>query len=154
AAGEYPRGVLREVRQADALERLARAPLALAPRDTGELERVGDVRERRPAQHHLPLENHGLPARLAAPLRAVPDDAPARRLEQAVAEPHQDALARAVRPENDRARAGLDGERDPIDDGLAAGDEGDLLEPQRKDRVAGHLPHLSHSAAAPGRAAT
>src|SRR3954447_11481978 len=53
-----------------------------------------------------------------------------------MAKPQEKALAGAIRSEDDGARTCFEQQADAIDEGLAAGDEADLGEPQREDRHA------------------
>ena len=148
AAREHARGAVREMCEPDALERRACLRLAVGAGDSGEAERVLDVRDRRSPQHHRPLEHHRLPPPLARPLRHGPLDAPGRRRKQPVAEPHEHALPCPVRPEDDRARPGLEHERDTVDDRPLADDERHVVEPQRQDGCRRAHRFLTHSAAA------
>ena len=148
AARQDARGTFRQIREADALERRACLLPALGAGNAGEAERVLDVRDRRSAQHHRALEHHRLAPPLARALRHGPLDAPGGRRKQPVAEPHEHALPGPVRPEDDRARPGLEHERDTVDDRPLADDERHVVEPQRQDGCRRAHRFLTHSAAA------
>ena len=73
--------------------------------DAGELQRVGDVGERRAAQHHRPLEHHRLLSRSAGTLRRSPADAARTSGSSRPCISRISTLfARAVRAQDDRAR--------------------------------------------------
>ena len=110
AAGEHARRPVREMAQADLVERGEGLRLALHHRDAGNGERIDHVRQRRAAQHHRALEHHRLVAAQARQISLAPAHAARSRLEQAMHQAHQHALAGAVRAQDDRARPGLDRE--------------------------------------------
>ena len=147
AAGQHARRPFRKVPEPDAAERVARLARALDREDSGEPERVLDVRDRRSPEHHRPLEDHRLATPFAGPLGRRPVDAAGRRRQETVTEAHEHALAGAVRPENDGPGAGVEHERDPIDDRALAGDERDVVQSQRQDRCRRAHRFVTHSAA-------
>jgi hypothetical protein len=97
---------MREVAQTDAVERFERLRFALGARHAGELECVFDVRESAPPQQHRALEDHRLPA--ARGFRSGPADSAFRGRKQPMQQPHQHALSRSVRSQDDAAGTGLE----------------------------------------------
>ena len=148
AAGEHARRPLGEGLQADALQRRTHARLAHVRRHACHCEGEQQVVAHAPAQQHRPLEHHGLAPRGATPLGMGPAHAARSRREQAVAQAQQDALARAVGPEDHGARAGVEHEVDALEDRAPAGRVADLLEGERQQR----LRALSHGRGPAARA--
>ena len=85
-------------------------------------------------QQHGSLEHHRLPPRPARQLRRIPCNRSRGGLEQPVAQPQQHALARAVGPEDHRARPGVERRRDATDDAARPDRELDVVEAQRQQR--------------------
>src|SRR5262249_6496944 len=138
ADGERPRRPVREIGKARVIQHLADPRPSQRPRNALEPEGVVDVGGCRTAEHDRVLEHHGLAPAVSNGAGAVPAHGPGRRPEEPVAEPQEQALARPVRPEDDGARPAAQHQGDAVDQPLADGLEGELVEFQRKDRSRCH----------------
>ncbi len=131
AAGQPARRSRRHAVETDERQQLGDPRIVALARHTGRVQRVADVAFRASPQHHRALEHEGAPDRRRIG-DTVPGDAAVRRRQQ----PHRDAkqrgLAGAVRPDQHGRRAGPDVERHAIEDGHAAGGDGDVLETDRQ----------------------
>src|SRR5262249_13164836 len=116
------------------VERVARSRLALAARHPGRLERVKDIGGGRATQHDRALKYH----RLAA-LHGSPSHAARSGREQAMADAHQHALARAVGAKDHGARAGGDLRVHAVEDRATARDEAHFLQVEREQRAHPYL---------------
>src|SRR5882724_8270930 len=138
ADGEGARRAMGEIGEAGVIEHFANPGAPQRPRDALEPEGVVDIGGRRAAQHDRVLEYHGLAPAIAGCTRSAPADGAGSRLQQPVAEAQQQALAGAVGSENDGARTAADRQRDAVDQPLADGLEGEVVELQRQDRSRAH----------------
>src|SRR5216683_3317486 len=124
AAGEDARRSLRQLGQADPVERLG-DPLAADPAaKSAQGEGVIDIGTGRAAQEYRALEYHRLtladrPRQRGA--LAEPDDAAGARRDQPMAEAQQQALAGAIGAEDDAARPRSYRKAHGVDEGAAAG---------------------------------
>ena len=106
AAGEHARRAAADRLEADLAQRLLARRLALAPRNAGELQRVGHV-ARAPNAAACTGRWNTIACRRGPPASSgdVPRDRTRRSARsKPVTQPQQHALARAVRPEDDGAR--------------------------------------------------
>jgi hypothetical protein len=133
AAREHARRAVLEMRKPDALERFARDPLALAPADARELQRIRHVGERAAPEQHRPLEHHRLQTAAALAVGIAPRNPARGRREQSVHQAHQHALAGAICAEHDRAGSRFEAHGDAVEDRALAGDEADVAQLQRQD---------------------
>jgi hypothetical protein len=95
---------------------------------------MDDVGARRAPQHHRPLEHHHVPPSPGdRAVAAGPGDAAGRWNDQPVAEPHEQRLSRAVRPDHRRDAAARNGEGHVVEQPDAVDLEAEPLDDQRQD---------------------
>jgi len=108
-----------EVPQPHPLEGLLGGAQSLAARHAREHQSVGDVGQRRAAQHHRSLEHHRMASPAVDRFRPVEPDLPCGWPQQSVTQAQQHALPGAVRPEDDGAWSAVEHEIDRIEQPLA-----------------------------------
>lgn len=160
ARGQHACRAVRQIEESRPFERLRFPGRAFRSADPAHRQREAKVGKNRPPQHDRTLENHGL----AAPAPAIegatlPQHLARGRSDQAVQQPEEQALARAVGPHDHGAAVGPDFGVDAIDEPLSTGVETNAssLQKRRRGNVRprcrpgrGHPEHcLTHMPTAP-----
>ena len=133
AAGEHAGRLMRERAEAGAPQDLGDPLPPLASAEPPQLEGEADISGCRAAQHDRALKDHGLAPAQRRARAAAPADAPGGGLDQAMAEPQQQALSRAIGAEDDGARAGRELDIDLGDPHLAARGIAHAFQAERQD---------------------